>query len=189
VFQSFSPVTTEYRPWPIDEFHAPPEWNSQPSWGNDSFQQSQSCSYNQFDDSFSVRPYNQQRSLSIPPFYGQGMSSSFQQPTGNYLNPQQSSGTISFSLSFLSAIKKRSSSRANFAANLVCEEFSERVRATSNVAEKCGKQQLDRIKIKEIQNAVFLMYPLEPGENQKLAWKKCHVAIDESCRGLNRSTQ
>ena len=47
----------------------------------------------------------------------------------------------------------------------------------------------DPIKIKEIQNAVFLMYPLKPGENQKLARKKCHIAIDESCHRLNRGTQ
>jgi len=51
----------------------------------------------------------------------------------------------------------------------------------SNVAGKCGKDQLDPKIIADIKTASFQLFPLEYGENEFYAWEKCHNAIDESC--------
>lgn len=91
-----------------------------------------------------------------------------------------------FTVEFLSRMKSKSSSRSNFATNLVRELFDENVRAHSNISGKMNKDQLDPVKINEIKQATFHMFPLGYGENKEMAWKKCHVAIDESCRRLRR---
>ena len=39
--------------------------------------------------------------------------------------------------------------------------------------------------ISQIQEATFQMYPCADGEGKLSEWRKCHRAIDESCRRLN----
>ena len=114
------------------------------------------------------------------------------------LQPLQSSGSTSqspqpqitypvFPPSFLYEVKTQSnSSRTNFAVNLVCRLFDEETRANSNTGGKCGKRQLNPSLIKEVKTACFQVFPLENGEMELIAWKKCHQAINESCRRLKR---
>ena len=91
-----------------------------------------------------------------------------------------------FGMANLLRIKRKSSSRPNFAVNLVRELFSKAIRSRSNCSGKCGKEQLDTNIIKQVREAVFNLYPLTYGENEDIAWKKVRNAIDESCRRLNR---
>lgn len=109
--------------------------------------------------------------------------------TPHQLAPQQPKKDIpitSLSAAFLASIKAKSSSRANFAANLARHMFTEEVRAGSNVGGKCGKDQLDPAIIGKIKTAAFQMYPLAGNEIEIVEWKKCHIAIDECGRRLNR---
>ena len=77
-------------------------------------------------------------------------------------------------------------SRYNFAVNLVRHCFDEDTRKKSNISGKCNKQRLDSKKISQVKEATFQMYPCVAGESKLGEWKKCHKAIDESCRRLNR---
>lgn len=82
--------------------------------------------------------------------------------------------------------KLRSSSRSNFATNLVRQLFDEDTRAKSNISGLCKKDKLDPKKIDAVKKTTFQVFPMTYGENSLVAWKKCHVAIDESCRRLNK---
>ena len=82
--------------------------------------------------------------------------------------------------------KSRSNSRSNFATNLVRQLFDEDTRVKSNIAGLCNKDKLDTKKIAAVKKATFQFYPLGYGENDLVAWKKCHIVIDESCRRLNK---
>ena len=116
----------------------------------------------------------------------QNVTHSQWQPDNSLLDASQSAGNVQlFSTGNLLQIKARSSSRSNFAANMVRAAFSERVRASSNVSGKCGKEQLDPEIIRKIREVAFKLYPLLYGETEDLAWKKCRIAIDECCRRLN----
>lgn len=72
--------------------------------------------------------------------------------------------------------------------NLVRDKFEQETRAKSNISGKCDKQQLDSKMIDKIKTATSQMYPLDGSENMTLAWRKCHVAIGESCRRLNHDS-
>ena len=82
--------------------------------------------------------------------------------------------------------RSRSSSRCNFAANLVRQLFDENTRAKSNIAGAYNKEKLDPKKLAAVKRSTLHVYPLAYGENELLAWRKCHLAIDESCRRLNK---
>jgi len=88
---------------------------------------------------------------------------------------------------FLDARKKESVSRPNFATILVQNFFKKEVRITSNVAGKCGKNQLSRDMMAAIKVAIFRMWPLAVSEDQQTAWRICTKAIDEAGRRLYRS--
>ena len=83
-------------------------------------------------------------------------------------------------------LKMDSSSRKNFAANLVRQLFTEEERAASNVRGKGGKAQLNPAKIDVVRIKAIEMWPLESYENEKKAWSDCIKAIDEANRRLNR---
>lgn len=88
---------------------------------------------------------------------------------------------------FLDERKKESSSRPNFATVLVRNFFKREVRMTSNVAGKCGKNQLNTEMMAAIKVATFRMWPLQASEDEKTAWRLCRKAIDEAGRRLYRS--
>lgn len=81
---------------------------------------------------------------------------------------------------------KANSSRTSFARNLVRKLFTEDVMEKSNIS-GINKDKLDPHKISEVKRVTMQMYPLEYGENEFLAWKKCHIAIDEGCRRLKKT--
>lgn len=99
---------------------------------------------------------------------------------------QQPLQTETVTAEIITVAKAKSNSRTNFAVNLVRNVFDERTRAKSNIAGVCNKEKLDTNKIEEIRRITFHLYPLQYGESELVAWKKCHVAIDESCRRLNK---
>ena len=87
---------------------------------------------------------------------------------------------------YLTQVRSNSSSRANFAANLMRAMFTKETRISSNVAGKCGKRKLDPSKIASIKVATFNMWPCTPGETPDVCWKACVKAIDEANRRLVR---
>lgn len=83
-------------------------------------------------------------------------------------------------------LRHASSSRRNFAANLMRKIFGKAEREVSNVRGKLGKSQLDPDKIDYIKTATFRMYPLDSKESSQSAWAACINAIDEANRRLYR---
>lgn len=131
---------------------------------------------------------------SHPPVTGQrfnhGYASFTEVPPRTTHRPLVSTASSNhFSARLLAEIKETSNSRYNFAVNLVRHAFDEDIRKKSNVAGKCNKQRLDPEKMAQIKEATFQMYPCADGESKLFEWKKCHRAIDESCRRLNRETK
>jgi len=43
------------------------------------------------------------------------------------------------------------------------------------------------VKVDQIKEAVFWLWPTEPRENEKKAWDRCVVAIDEMNRHLKKT--
>ena len=84
-----------------------------------------------------------------------------------------------FSASLLTAVRRQSCLRNNFAANLVRNVFSAAEMRVSNVRGVLGKQKLDPQKIEQIQEAVFQVYPCGTGERCEEVWRACSKAIDE----------
>jgi len=85
-------------------------------------------------------------------------------------------------------IRRASSSRKNFAANLVRELFTEEERKTSNVNGRNKKKQLDKGRITSVKTMTFRNWPLDSREDEEKEWKVCVGAIDEANRRLNRNT-
>ena len=112
-------------------------------------------------------------------------STALETSSGIFRNDLETS-TLMDSTSFLSNIRLRSCSRKNFAANLVRAVFSEQDRAASNVNGKNNKKKLDPTRIQAIKEASFKMFPCSTGETELSAWPACIIAIDQSCRRLNR---
>ena len=83
-------------------------------------------------------------------------------------------------------LRHASSSRRNFAANVMRKIFGKAEREVSNVRGKLGKSQLDPAKIDYIQTVTFRMYPLDSTESSQSAWAACVNAIDEANRRLYR---
>ena len=79
-----------------------------------------------------------------------------------------------------------STSRKNFAVNLVRKMFSTQERMTSNCAGKKGKDALDPTRLELVKKHVFSEWPLKPGSDGRKEWKDCIQAIDEAGRRLNR---
>lgn len=89
-----------------------------------------------------------------------------------------------FNSKFLAKIKAKSSSRSNFATNLVRSFFKPAVRMASNVSGKCGKMQLDKQVMAAIRVATFKVWPCNAAENEAKSWADCVKAIDEAGRRL-----
>ena len=83
-------------------------------------------------------------------------------------------------------MRRTSCSRKNFGVQLCRYLFPPEVRATSNVSGSMNKQQLDTLKVAAIRRAIFALWPLKAGEEEKQEWRKVVVAIDEANRRLKR---
>ena len=83
-------------------------------------------------------------------------------------------------------LRHTSSSRRNFAANIMRLMFTKPEREVSNVRGKLGKSQLDPERIDYIKMVTFRMFPLDSKESLQSAWAACINAIDEANRRLYR---
>jgi hypothetical protein len=83
---------------------------------------------------------------------------------------------------------KKSSSKVNLAVQLVRTAYSKAERANSNCSgdHRYGKRKLSPSRMNAIKAAIYSIYPVRPGEKEELIWKAYRVAIDSSCRSLNR---
>ena len=97
--------------------------------------------------------------------------------------------TPPFSTPFLLEIKRQSSSRGKFATNMVRKVIPEEERKVSNVRGVLGKKQLNPVKLAQIKEATFQLYPCEYGESLDNCWRACCKAIDESCRRFNKTRE
>jgi len=79
-------------------------------------------------------------------------------------------------------LKMRSSSRGNFCVNILRELIGEVMSRSNMIGFK--KDQLDPEKINLVKKWAFKYIPFDKEKeiSEKLAWKKCHNAIDEACR-------
>lgn len=97
----------------------------------------------------------------------------------------QQQGLSQEDLAFLTSILFKSSSRTNFAVNMVRRLVPCEVRKISNCSGTKGKSKLDEKVLEQARKAAFQMFPLGPAETPQQAWRGCIKAIDESCRRLN----
>lgn len=86
----------------------------------------------------------------------------------------------------ISELHKQSCSRRNFSTRLVRKLFDENTRRHSNVNGKRGKSKLNPVIMDYVKSLTFQYYPLEAHESEQQEWAGCTVAIDSSCRGLNK---
>ena len=90
---------------------------------------------------------------------------------------------LGISPNLVKVIKNQSSSRKNFAANLVCHSFSHEERKTSNCSGVRGKKPLNPRKLDLVKSLVYQNFPLPAGQEIATNWKKeCIAAIDEKNR-------
>ncbi len=82
-------------------------------------------------------------------------------------------------------LKNEANSRRNFAHKQAERMFTYNERVTSNCQGKRGKQQLDKKRLKLIQDNTFKLWPLESKEDHAKAWHDCRRAIDEGGWQLN----
>ena len=80
-------------------------------------------------------------------------------------------------------LRSQSNSRWNFAKRLAVVTYTEEEQFESNVNGKAGKNR----EMEKIKDAVFLLYPLDVGEETtQTAWKDCINVIDEAGKELHR---
>ena len=112
--------------------------------------------------------------------------SSLHVPNSSTLLTPLNSSQNEFSTSFLVDTKVKSSSRANFAARLVRNLYTEEECKISNVRGVLGKCKLSHTCLDRIKEATIQMYPCDSGENLAQVWTNCCKAIDGTCCRLNR---
>ena len=66
---------------------------------------------------------------------------------------------------------KAANSENNLVVQLVKKCFTKFERATSNCA-GIGKRQLSPKRMAAVKNAVYSIYPVRPGQTEKVAWKE-----------------
>ena len=93
------------------------------------------------------------------------------------------------SLRELTNVYTKSTSRRNFAANLVRSLFTREERMRCNVKGR-GKDMLNPTLIEFVKTKCFEFFPLPGSENVKDKWAECIVSIDEANRRLkNKPTK
>ena len=84
---------------------------------------------------------------------------------------------------------QKANSKVNLAVQLIKRSYSRRERATSNCAgdHRYKKKKLSPQRMQAVKDALFSIYPVRPGEKEENHWRSYRIAIDSSCRQLNRS--
>ena len=84
---------------------------------------------------------------------------------------------------------KKASSRQNFAVQLVKQAYSKAERSTSNCSgdHRYGKKKLSPTRMRAVKDALYSIFLVRPMEKEETVWKAYKIAIDSSCRQLNRS--
>ena len=83
---------------------------------------------------------------------------------------------------------QKANSKANLAVQLVKQCYSRKERATSNCAgdHRYKKKKLSPQRMQAVKEDLFSIYPVRPGEKEETHWRTYRIAIDSSCRQLNR---
>ena len=83
---------------------------------------------------------------------------------------------------------KKATSRSNLAVQLVRRAYSKAERATANCTgdHRYKKKKLSPARMEAVKSAAFSLYPIRPGVTAEEAWKPYKIAIDTSCRQINR---
>ena len=76
---------------------------------------------------------------------------------------------------------KAANSQVNLAVQLVRRAYSRKERAMSNCTGECNKR------LAAIREAIYSIYPVCPGQKEKGVWRSYRLAMDSSCRQLNRT--
>ena len=83
---------------------------------------------------------------------------------------------------------KKAPSKGNFAVQLVKRCYSKAERSSSNCSgdHRYKKRKLSPNRMEAVKNTTFSFYPVKPGESKDDTWKTYKIAIDSSCRQINR---
>ena len=84
---------------------------------------------------------------------------------------------------------QKANSKVNLAVQLIKQSYSRRERAMSNCAgdHRYKKKKLSPQRMQAVKDALFSIYPVRPGKKEENHWRSYRIAIDSSCRQLNRS--
>ena len=84
---------------------------------------------------------------------------------------------------------KKANSRLNLAVQLVKKVYSREERATSNCTgdHRYEKKKLSPTRMRAVKDALYAISRVRPMEKEEIVWKAYKIAIDSSCRQLNRS--
>ena len=82
----------------------------------------------------------------------------------------------------------KANSRPNLAVQLVKRVYSRKERSMSNCSgdHRYGKRKLSPNRMLAVKDAVYSLHPVRPSEKEETVWKAFRIAIDSSCRQLNR---
>ena len=86
---------------------------------------------------------------------------------------------------------QKANSKVNLAVQLVKRVYSRKERATSNCSgdHRFAKKKLSPTRMTAVKDALYGIYPVRPSEKEETMWKEFKIAIDSSCRQLNKPKQ
>ena len=99
-----------------------------------------------------------------------------------------SSLPVLFEQEVIAETYKEANSQVNIAVQLVRKAYSRNERVRSNCSGKANKLLLSPRRLAAVKKAVHGIHPVRPGQKEKDAWRPYRLAIDSSCRQLNRPT-
>ena len=105
-----------------------------------------------------------------------------------FQNYADSVSPLLFKEEVISEAYKTANSQVNLAVQLAKRSYSRKERARSNCAGKCNKRPLSPRRLAAIKEAIYAIYPVRPGQKEEDVWRPYRLAIDSSCRQLNRAT-
>ena len=86
----------------------------------------------------------------------------------------------------LKKVKQKACSETNFVVRLFRKLFTEEEMINKNVSGKKGKEALDPVRIAQIQDCYFRMYPYSIEQERKSKWAKCCEAINTHIRNIKQ---
>ena len=86
---------------------------------------------------------------------------------------------------------QKANSKVNLAVQLVKRVYSRKERATSNCSgdHRFGKKKVSPTRMMAVKDGLYGIYPVRPSEMEEMVWKDFKIAIDSSCRQLNKPKQ